>query len=272
MRKIFVTVFILFSCFFETALAGRRGDSLLRSLKRAVRQLEDDREIKMMESLQELEKRFWGKSFGDISIYDVRNLRSIDFDLEDIMRRMENDRERFRSRPEPPSEDELDEITKINTFGVVFMEGYIHSSFFLRWWDHAEDFREYVFTRIDKRHLSGNHGLLLRWWDEIKIRAKENQMQEEMLAAIWRDETEVRVRENDQLVRYIRTSFENVIGERPFDFDQALDKDAFLHTVFRAMDENESFADDMEPVFERLFREFNIGDDVDDNGVRNATG
>ncbi len=247
MRKISVIILSLF--LFENALAGGgRGSFLVNFLGRAAKRLRAQENQKAVASLQELETRLWGQSFGDIPEYDVKRMVDSDFKPTDIMRYMENNREEFASRPVVPSD--VDEAVKLNVFQKVFRGGHVDSPVFLRWWDHADDFRNFTYTYIEKRHLTGNWELLLRWWNETKLRAKKNNTME-----------------TDKLARDIQRSVEDVVSQYPSDFFEAIYKNPFLNTVFRAMNDSDDFADDVDPVLERLFRGYGIEDMVLDHLV-----
>lgn len=236
MRKFSITVFILFLFVFNNALAGK-GEVFLNSLTRAAKYLRNQENQKIAESLLELERKLWGKSLGDISKTDVKGLIEADFNPTNIMRNMENERGEFISRSWSGSA--IDDAVKTNVFGVVLAD-YTHSPVFMRWWDQA-DFRNYTFTFIKKPQLTENEKLLLGWWDELKIRTERNNSME-----------------GDKLLYYIRSSLQSIVEQYPSDFAKAVGTDPFLLTVFKAINESDSFADDIEPVLDKLFREFNI--------------
>ena len=80
MKKISVTIISLI--FFDNALAGGMGIALKDYSVRASKYLRPRKSKKkeMTESLQELERKLWGESFGDISKPDMKGLAGSGFD------------------------------------------------------------------------------------------------------------------------------------------------------------------------------------------------
>ena len=253
MIKFLITVFVLSLLFTQNALAG--GHELLKSILRGAakqsRQLPTP-EKEIANSLQDLEERLWGQSFEALSESDAKACIESDFMPADIVRSMDENRKELTSHPSPPAADEIDEIVKINAIHRVATQ-HVQSPVYLRWWDNAEDFRSHAFLYLDKRHLSGNHELLMRWWDEIKVRVKKAEESPDQRNSM----------EKDKIVHYIRGSLESIIEKYPSDFRGALGTDPFLRTVIRAINENRTFADDIKPVFNKLLREHGF---IDDDG------
>ncbi len=127
----------------------------------------------------------------------------------------------------------------------LIMLRYVHSPAFLRWWNQAE-FRNSIFHGIQRDQLVQNPKLLYKWWDEVKVRGNDFNVSEH--------------RFENRLESYMRSSFKEVVNRLPplDEVMEALMADPFLDTVFRTMGESETFADDVRPILEKLFKEFGI--------------
>ncbi len=85
MRNIFISVFIVCLFFIDNAMAGV-GSALLRGV---VKHFQPRTGEQMVKSLENLEKNLWGKSLGELSESDIKQLMKSGFDPEKIIKDME---------------------------------------------------------------------------------------------------------------------------------------------------------------------------------------
>lgn len=237
MKKISVTVLSLI--FFNNTSWGVgsvfRGYSV-RARASKYLQSGKNRKKAMTKSLLELEERLWGESFGDVSGSDMKELAGSGFDPLDIISEMGRYRRNLAQNMNMMHNNgRLTQASKERVFEII-VQHHINTPVVLRWWD-RDDFRNYIFLRVLKSDLTGNPKLLLRWWEEARVR-------DDMGLILFN--------------QYIESSFRGV-GKKiesdfSFDIAKAMALDPFLKTVLKAMGENEFFSDDMEPVIEMAFR------------------
>ncbi len=121
------------------------------------------------------------------------------------------------------SSDEIFQIVESRFLGSILT---------LRWWGNRA-FRERVFDSITKEHLTGRWELLLKWWEEAKLREEIGRLEE-----------------------WIASSFKagesyNVRGHEVFDLTE---DDRFLSTIFRAVNESEDFHNEVSIVINMALR------------------
>ena len=213
--------------FIDNAMAGV-GSVLLRGV---VKHFQPRTGEQMVKSLENLEKNLWGKSLGELSESDIKQLMKSGFDPEKIIKDMEKFKREILPEGIGVFLPEEGRYVLVKTYHR--MSEYIDSPVFLRWWS-QDDFRRHAFFYIQKGDLAGNSELLLRWWDEAKVTGME-----------------------EQLESYMRSSLKEVVDNfSPDEVMERLNVDPFLDTVFKTIKESEFFSDDMKPILERLFKEF----------------
>ena len=149
MRGIFLSVFILSLFFINSAVAAGwsdLGNALVRTGKRLLLPKTSE---EMVESLERLEEVVWGKSLGEFSESDIKQLIDSEFDPEKLIKDIKG----FRREATPLGlERTWDPDIELNVFIRIVMRmlGYIRSPIFLRWWSQA-NFRKYTFLYIQKK-------------------------------------------------------------------------------------------------------------------------
>ena len=121
--------------------------------------------------------------------------------------------------------------SKKEVFRIVESD-FLDSILTLRWWKY-EEFRDTVFDSLTKDRLGGNEELLLKWWEEAKLRGQSEKLED-----------------------FVTSSFKGkeFYDEQVNDFIDFLGEDEFLGTVFRAIGNSDEFASDASPVINRAFQ------------------
>ena len=233
MRKFSISVFIIFLISSNHSSGAINLDAVRNSLIKAAKHLQNGRihelkRMEMTEALEEVEKKLWGESFGELSEHDFQVLTHLKFHPRPILHKI--DENRFI-------------LDQTNTREGLFEKIPTDSPIVLRWWNQT-DFRNYIFPRITKKDLTMNQELLLNWWKEAKRKGKASHLSDLILESI----AEASIHYGDDLSTIINS-------------------DPFLRTVFKAMSENELFADDMEHIVEELLKKLRVSDSVSEESA-----
>ncbi len=205
MHRLPITILIVFTIFSQNALGSPVGvvDNFLRLFRTITTRKPTDVEI--LETLVKIEER--------LGFFNLDHFLSAE-DIEALA----------KSRFNPFKSKVIREARDQDTFRTAIFEyirdNHLDSPIVLRWWDASHAFRNMVFSRLGKDHLSNSEGgskLLLKWWKEARSRGIE-----------------------DQLEVFIEQAFRT---EDP-------GSDPFMITAFKAARDNGKFADHIEQILE----------------------
>ena len=230
MNKLSIIIFIIFTVFSNNALGvssmgrvlGDIGDFISEAANGTARFItRRPTEAKVQETLNKIEERL---GFSDLGSSPSMKL------IEDLAK----DRfDPFKDELIKEAYDQEDMETFRTALFKYIRDNHLNSSIVLRWWDLSDDFKNTVFPRLNKDHLSSpwDPTFLLKWWDEAVSRGAE-----------------------DQLELFLEQGFENMgirlenYAQFPEGFYIGDIHDPFMRTVFKAMKENKEFSDRVQRI------------------------
>ena len=222
-------IFTIFLFFSIDVFAIRPSRGLRRALSQMARESIEKTNEKFIEGFRELEENLGIHGLPDLKPGEVLSLRRSNYNPFGLGYLLGHNVE-----------------NRSWVFRAVVEDPTSNSILVLRWWEHKA-FRDVAFDIIRKEHLTGRWDLLLKWWEETKLRG-----------------------ETERLVDFIASSFKagesyNVYGHEVLNF---MADDDFLQTVFRAVDENENFAEEADSIIRTALRRVYPEEGVDLEDLR----